>query len=116
MPTTATRSKFMRNLNQTQRDAQLLRQTSRDDSMRAHQIGFQLLVRQSVEPVQGDPLRSGEIARRRDAAHLGQNVKTHLVCLEGNAVRLALLWPHAGEHLAADLEDVIVAPLDGERR
>ena len=42
-------------------------------------------------------------------------VKAHFVGLEGDAVRLALLRAQAGEHFAADLEDVIVAPLDGER-
>src|ERR1700753_3949626 len=112
MPTTAMRSGV---IEKAQRLARLLRQLLRDQRMGAREITLELLLRQAVERVDPHPLRAGEIRRRDDAALFGQELERKPVGLERQALRAARLRPYRGEHLAADLEDVVVAPLDRER-
>src|SRR5450432_1011683 len=118
MPTTATRSGFIPAVRGAERRAHFLRELPRHQSVGAREIRLELFLRQTVETVEPHPLGARQIGRGNNAALFCQDVKAHLVRLERDALRIApfRLCTHRGEHLAADLEDMIVAPLDRQGR
>src|SRR5262249_27454775 len=72
--------------------------------------------RKRVQFLKLDPLCACEIRRGNDALLLGQDGEAVVTCLERQRLWAHLRRTHCREHLAADLIDVIAAPLDRQRR
>jgi len=86
-------------------------QLRHDQVVRSRDVGLELIGWQTIEPVERHPASARQIRRRHDAGLARQDMKALRSDLERQSTTAAPGHTDDGEHPAANLEHVTVAPL-----